>query len=392
MAKLSALKVKHAKAGRHGDGSGLYLLVSPTGGKSWLLRVMVNGKRRDIGLGSISDLTLEEARDKARELRKVARAGGDPVAARDNREQAPPTFREATLSCHAAKAPGWSSRNAAAFLSSLEQHIFPKLGAVRVDSITDRDVAGVLSPVWISKPSIARKLRARVGLVLNFAKASGWRIEGAPRDSLSTLLPKQPEEGNFPSMPYAAVPAFVADQSAKKDAPARLALLMQILTGARHGEVRSSMWSHFDLDAGEWNRPGALMKSGKPHTVTLSPAALAILERAKALRTSKDDCLVFPNRKGDQLSDNALGKIVRPSGYTAHGFRSSLRTWAAERMPHIPEAVAESALAHTIPDKVMRAYNKAKFLEMRRLLLDGWGEYVAGGSGKVVQFPSGLAG
>jgi integrase len=99
---------------------------------------------------------------------------------------------------------------------------------------------------------------------------------------------------------------------------------------------------------------------------------------------------VFPNSRGDQLSDNALSKIVRPTGYTAHGFRSSFRTWAAERMPSIPEAVAESALAHKIPDKVVRSYQRSKFLEMRRTLLDAWGQYVAGESGKVVQLPLGL--
>jgi integrase len=152
------------------------------------------------------------------------------------------------------------------------------------------------------------------------------------------------------------------------------------------------MWSHFDLEAAEWHRPAALMKGAEAHTVTLSPQALAILERAKALRTSERDCLVFPNRRGDQLSDNAISKIARPTGYTAHGFRSSFRTWAAERMPSIPEAVAESALAHKIPDKVVRSYQRSKFLEMRRTLLNAWGQYVAGESGKVVQLPLGLAG
>nr|WP_237438345.1 site-specific integrase [Alteraurantiacibacter buctensis] len=386
------MKVKHAKPGRHGDGAGLYLLVAPTGGKSWVLRVMVNGKRRDIGLGSASDLTLEEARDRARELRKVARTGGNPVAVRDHREVAPPTFKEAAIACHAAKERGWSERNAASFLSSLELHVFPSLGAVRVDSLSDRDVAAILSPLWVDKPAIAKKLRARVGLVLNYAKASGWRTEGAPREALSTLLPKQPDEGNLASMPYGAVPAFVADLWDKTDAAARLALLLQILTAARHGEVRSAMWSHFDLAAKEWHRPAALMKSGEAHTVTLSPQALDLLERAKALRGDDKDCLVFANRKGEQLSDNALSKIVRPYGFTAHGFRSTFRTWAAERMPNIPDAVAEAALAHKIPDKVVRAYNRAKFMELRRTLLDGWGAYVRGGSGKVVQFPSGVAG
>lgn len=399
MAKLTALKVKHAKPGRHGDGGGLYLLVAPpgktsraaSGSKSWMLRTVVetrNGKeRQDIGLGSAELVTLEEAREKARKLRKVARAGGNPRAVRDHREEIAPSFKEAAKACHKAKAPGWSVRNADSFLSSLELHIFPKIGKLRVDAVTDRDIAAALSPVWTDKPAIARKLRARVGLVLTYAKAAGWRTEGAPRDTLSTLLPKQQAEGNFASMDYKSVPAFFAKLDAKGDTSARLALMLQILTAARHGEVRSARWSHFDLGAAEWHRPAELMKSDEAHTVTLSSESLAVLERAKVLRTTERDCLVFPNRSGEQLSDNALSKIVRPTGFTAHGFRSSFRTWAAEQMSSIPEAVAESALAHKVPDKVVRAYNRAKFLDLRRTLLDAWGRYVAGTSAKIVQLP-----
>lgn len=391
MASLTALKVKHAKRGRHGDGNGLYLLVGPTGGKSWMLRTIVETregrKRQDIGLGSAELVSLEEAREEARKLRKVARSGGDPRKVRDHREEIAPTFKEAVEACHKAKSPGWSDKNASSFLSSMEQHVFPKIGSLRVDAVTDRDIAAVLAPIWTEKPAIAKKLRARVGLALTYAKAAGWRSEGAPRDTLSTLLPKQQAEGNFASMPYEDVPAFFAHLMGKADSPARLALMLQILTGARHGEVRTARWSHIDTESGQWHRPAELMKGGEAHTVTLSPEALAIIERARALRTTERDALVFPNRNGDQLSDNALSKMVRPTGYTAHGFRSSFRTWAAEQMTSIPEAVAESALAHKVPDKVVRSYNRAKFLDLRRTLLDAWGRYVGGSSAKVVQLP-----
>ncbi|MCP5389160.1 MAG: integrase arm-type DNA-binding domain-containing protein [Novosphingobium sp.] len=387
MAKLTALKVKNAKPGRHGDGAGLYLLVSKSGAKSWMIRVQSDGRRRDIGLGALSDLTLEEAREKARELRKVARAGGDPIAARDKREVTPPSFREAAEACHEALSPGWGERHGSAFLSTLKLHVFPKIGNLRVDSIDEKDILSVLSPLWTTKPAAARKLRQRIGVVLDYSKGHGWRSIGAPRDGLRPLLARQAEAGNFSSMPYEEIPPFMAKMHASSPAAGRLALMFTIYTAARSGEVRSAMWSHLDLEAGEWHRPGALMKNGRAHTVTLSPEALAILERAKALRTSDKDCLVFPGKGGKQQSDMTLGKIVRPTGYTVHGFRATFRTWAAERMPKIPEAVAEAALSHTIPDRVIRAYNRAKFLEMRRTLLDAWGRYASGTSGTVVQLP-----
>lgn len=391
MGKLTNKQVENAKPGRHSDGDGLNLLVSSKGAKSWVLRVQVDGKRKDIGLGSLAAYGLAEARDRARELRKTAKQGRDPIAERDKDSNAPPSFKEAAQACHDAKAPGWSDKTAAAFLSSLAAHVHPKIGKLRVDSITERDVAAALSPVWHSKPALAKKLRHRIGLILDYSKANGWRNEGAPRQSLSALLSKQQEGGNFASMPYEELPPFIAKLEAKTETIGRLALLFTILTAARNGEVRDAMWSQIDLEAGEWRRPASMMrKNGEAHTITLSPEAVAILERAKQWRTIQADCHVFPGKGGKRLSDMTIGKEMAALPYVVHGFRSTFRTWAAERMPSIPEAVAEAALAHKIPDKVVRAYNRAKFLEMRRTLLDAWGRYASGTSGDVVQLPLGL--
>lgn len=388
MAKLTALKVKNAKPGRHGDGDGLYLLVSDSGAKSWVLRVQAQGRRRDLGLGAVSDLSLEEAREKARLLRKIARSGGDPIAARDKRDIAPPSYREAAEACHEALSSGWAERHASAFLSTQRLHVFPKIGALRVDSVTERDILTVLSPIWHTRPAAARKLRQRIGLVLDYAKGHGWREIGAPRDSLRPLLAKQARSGNFASMPYQDVPAFFAKVDAEPETMGRLALLFTILTGARSGEVREAMWSQIDFDAREWNRPASMMrKIAQPHTVTLSDEAVAILRRAERFRASSKDCRVFPGLGGRQMSDMTMARVVKGTGATVHGFRSSFRTWAAEKMPSIPEAVCEAALSHLVPDAVVRAYQRSQFLEMRRTLLDAWGRYVAGSSGKVVQLP-----
>ena len=394
MGKLTALKVRHAKPGRHGDGAGLYLLVSPACTKSWMLRVQVKGgKRRDIGLGSLADFTLEEARDRARELRKVARAGRDPVAARDAEIVKSVSFKEAALACHEAKAPGWSEKTGSAFLSSLALHIYPKLGSLHVDAINERDVAAALSPVWLAKPALGKKLRHRIGLVLDFAKASGWREQPAPREGLRTLLAKQGDGGSFSSMPYEDLPTYVSRLEQEPETIGRLALMFVILTACRNGEAREARWSHINLDRAEWHRPADLMrKTGVAHTVTLSPEALAILERAQAYRSSDADCLVFPGKGGRRMSDMTISKIFRPTGYHVHGLRGTFKTWAVERMPSIPEAVSEVALAHLIPNQVERAYNKANFLDMRRTLLDAWGRYVFGTSGDVVQLPLQLRG
>lgn len=381
MAKLTAKGVERAKPGRHADGQGLYLLVSPTSARSWVLRVQVRGRRRDIGLGSIAELTLADARERSADLRKVAKAGRDPIAFRDKAKVETPTFAKAVEACHAARGSDWKGRSANAFLASLKQHAYPRLANLLIDSVDEQDIVAVLSPLWHSKPAAARKLRQRINTVLDFAKGSRWRSTGAPRDGLRPLLSKQDKPGNFAALPYSEVPQFAASLREKAITSGRLGLLFTILTAARSGEVRHARWSHIDLEARTWTRPATLMKSGEQHVVTLSPSAMAVLKRAERLRTTLADCLVFPGVGGRPMSDMTLLKIARTAGeFTVHGFRSSFRTWAAEQMPTTPEAVAEAALAHVVPDAVVRAYQRAKFIDMRRVLMDAWGDYVDGKS------------
>jgi integrase len=401
MSKLTALSVRNAKPGRHADGAGLYLLVKPTGGRSWLLRVQVGGKRRDVGLGTADTsprsvgkgelspikipilerkvLTLSEAREKAGMLRIAAKSGLDPVVERDRERNRIPKFSDAAKSAHEALKDGWAEKGAKTFLASLENHAFAILGNIRVDAITSADITSALAPIWTTKPDMARKVRERIGTVLNFAHGKGWRTTEAPRHSVTVELPRQPKAGNYEAMPFADLPAFVAAVDGKAETIGRLALLFTIFTAARSGEVRQVRWSHIDLDRKLWNRPAELMKSRLPHSITLNAAAMAVLERAKAHRTGKEDPLIFPNSKANALSDMTLSKIMRDakSPYTVHGFRSSFRDWAAEMMPEIPDPVAEAALAHGVPDKVVRAYKRTDFLEMRRRLLDGWSVFLS---------------
>lgn len=390
MGRLTTTGVKHAKPGRHSAGEGLYLLVSDGGTKSWVLRVQVHGRRRDIGLGSTAELDLSEARDRARELRKVAKAGRDPIAARDKSKAQIPTFEAAAQACYEARGRGWEKRHADAFLASLKLHAYPRLGRLLVDSVDEKDLVGVLSPLWHEKPSAARKLRQRINTVLDYAKGHGWRQTGAPRDGLRPLLAKQARAGNFAAIPYSDVPAFVAVLRGKPISSGRLALLFVILTAARSGEVRSARWSHIDLESKTWTRPADLMKSREPHVVTLSPASVYLLKEAEQLRTLSRQDLVFPGARGQQLSDMALLKIVKAEAgpFTVHGFRAAFRTWSAEQMLTIPEAVAEAALAHSIPDAVVRAYQRAKFMELRRKLMEAWAAYCDGDTTNVVRLAS----
>jgi integrase len=392
MPSLTVRKVENAKPGRHVDGGGLMLYVQPTGAKSWVLRIQINGRRRDVGLGSVSRydvlpelddipllekcvLTLAEARLKAATLRQMAKAGRDPVTELLKDRSPIPNFKDAALRTYDAKLPEWSAKTAESFMSSMENHAFPKLGAILVSDIDAATIAKALSGIWMKKPQIALKVRQRIGLVLNFAEAQCWRGSSMPNDAISMLLPKQLEGGHFDAMPYQKVPAFVATLN-ESLSTGRLALLFLIFTAARSGEVRGARMSQIDFAERLWHRPAELMKgrNAKAHTVTLNKEALAIIEIASQFRRSDTD-LIFPSRSGGELSDMALSSFMDDMFGTPHGFRSSFRDWAAEKMPQIPDPVAEAAIAHKVTNKVVAAYKRTAFLEMRRVLLDEWGMF-----------------
>lgn len=397
MGKLTRDDVKKAKPGRHADGAGLYLLVKPSGARSWLLRIQYQGQRRDIGLGAVDmgirldnpalsaiplllrkSLNLGEAREKAYLLSKLAKAGLDPVAERDRERTRIPTFAEAMAEAHKALGSGWTDRTAKQFLASLEEHASPKLGALRVDAIGSSEVISALAPIWTDKPVMARKVRSRIGQVLAFSKARGWRTEALPDPrELRSGLSKQARGGNFAAMPYADVPAFVASELGKTIVASRAAMLFAILTAARSGEVRQSTWEQIDLKVGTWTRPASIMKMREPHVVTLNQAAVKLLSQYAPEDERRG--LIFVGVRGGVLSDMTLTKAMRSAGRkeTLHGFRSSFRDWAAEQMPTVPAMVAEMALAHKVGSKTEQAYLRSDLRDMRKALLEAWGRYVS---------------
>lgn len=394
---LTVLQVRSAKAGRHTDGKGLQLLVKESGARSWVLRIQQDGRRRDIGLGSVlldrrpdildvplgamRELTLAEAREKGALGRTLVKAGLDPSVEWRKLIAVIPTFDKAARHYHDNIKAGFrNARHSGSWLSSLEMHAFPKLGATRVDRIDTAAIQATLLPIWLTVPETARRVRQRIGAVLDFAHGQGWRDAEAPLRAVSRGLPNQSKLANhFAATPYADVPELVTALRAKAETIGRLALRFVILTAARSGGVRGATWGEFDLPGATWNVPAQRMKAGQPHSVPLSRPALAILETMKGLFEGHAADLVFPGTGGKLISDMTMTKALRDAGSTAtvHGFRSSFRDWVAEQTSFPPEW-AEAALAHALPNKVEAAYRRTKFLDQRRKLMAAWGDFVEG--------------
>ena len=383
MARLTATAVKAASAaGRYGDGDGLFLLVGRGGGKSWLVRVQKDGKRRDIGLGSASKVPLKLARERAIVVRSQVEAGIDPVAER-RKAAGVPTFREAAALVHAEHKRGWKNgKHRAQWLSTLEAYAFPQFGDVAVSHVEAPAVRDALAAIWLTKPETARRLRQRIATVIDWAVAKGYRDGPLAMAVIDKALPKQRERvKHHAALPYADLPAFMADLRTK-ETMGRLALEAAILTAARSGEVRLATWGELDLEAATWSLPAERMKSGREHVIPLSAPAVALLERMKEHKRGGSD-FVFPgNVKGKPLSDMTLTKALRDMGLavTAHGFRSTFRDWAAEAT-NFPSDLAEAALAHVVADKTVAAYQRGTMLEKRRAMMAAWADYCAGASG-----------
>jgi integrase len=391
MGKLNPLQVRNLKEpGRYSDGDGLILEVRPGGSKSWIARLQANGRRRDYGLGSFKDISLNEARDKAREFRKQLRAGMDPLEAKRKALEIP-TFKAAAKAYHSEwKRRRRNAKHEAQWLATLETYAFPGFGELRVDLVDNGHVRDALAEIWLTKPETARRVRQRIGTVLDYAHGKGWRSHAFGMAAVNKSLPEQPPKiGRFEAMPYADVPAFLQSIGARVSM-GRLALEALILTATRSGEVRGARWSELDLDAATWTIPAERTKTGKrtgkPHIVPLSPAAVDVFKRAKALRIEASDLVFHGSKRGKPLSDMTLLKVLRDlkEPFTVHGFRSAFRDWVAEQT-NFPGEVAEAALAHTIPNKVEAAYKRTDFLDKRRKLMDAWGDYCTGRAGTVVR-------
>lgn len=377
MRRLSATSVKSEnRVGRHGDGDGLFLVVGSNGSRSWVCRVQKDGRRRDFGLGSAAKVPLARARELSRQVRSWVEAGLDPIHER-RKVEGIPTFREASATVYASHSKGWrNAKHNWQWLRTLEMFVYPKLGDKRVSEITGPQVHDVLAEIWLTKPETARRVRQRIGVVLDWALSKGYRETEISMKTITRGLPRQPKgTQHYAAMPYTDVASFLI-RLREKETMGRLALEFAIATAARSGEVRGALWPEIDLDQRLWTIPPHRMKAEREHVVPLSDHACRILRRCEALRIGGTD-LVFPGVKhGEPMSDMTIVKVLRDMGepFTPHGFRSAFRDWASETTD-FPDRVVEAALAHAVKDKTEAAYRRGALLEKRRHLMSVWSDH-----------------
>ena len=374
---LSATFVRTAPPGRYCDGNGLYLFVQRSGARSWVQRLVIRGRRRDFGLGSVALVSLAEAREKARANRKLAREGGDPLVER-RRARGVPSFAEAAARVLEQKRAGWrSEKHGWDWVSSLQRYAFPRIGKMAVSDVTSADVLDVLSPIWHTKAPTARFVFQRIRSVLEWAVAMEFRTSN-PCDQLRPVLgPQHRVVRHMRALPHREVASAIeAVRGSSRSSADPLAFEFLVLTAARWGEVRWAEWAEIDDDAGVWTVPATRMKAKREHRVPLCRRVLEILDRARRLGGRSP--LVFTRGGEKPLPENALRRLLGKQEIAAvpHGFRSSFRDWAAEETDH-PREVVEAALAHVVQNKVEAAYRRTDLFERRRYLMNDWAGYLA---------------
>jgi integrase len=381
--KLTKKLIENLGAGRHGDGSGLYLVVDPSGARRWIVRVTVKGQknrkgaplRTDFGLGGADIITLNQARERALEYRRMAKTGLNP---RFNATRKIPTFEEISRQVHIDRMPTWkNAKHGQQWLNTLRDYAFPKIGRMPIDSIDQPEVLMCLSPIWTEKHETAKRLSQRIKTVLDVAKSKGFRSGENPVTAIkdARVLPTvKAKPQHHDAMPWRDVPAFYTELNGRSAIAAK-ALQFTILTASRTTEVLDMTWPELDFDTQLWTVPAVRMKGGKEHCVPLTDEMLAILEPLKAMASD----YVFEGQKRHRpLSNMSMLMLLRRMGrdaFTVHGFRSSFRDWASEAA-NAPRELAEAALAHQVGSDVERAYARSDLLERRRGIANLWSSHV----------------
>lgn len=388
--ELSALEVKRLnKPGHHpvGGVAGLLMQVTPTGAKSWILRVTVGARRRDMGLGGFPDVPLVSARDKAREARELIAKGIDPVAQKKAAKAILMaadakliTFDECARRFMESKTKEFSNpKHSAQWKSTLDTYASPFIGNLPVDRIELAHVVQVLSPIWDSKTETASRVRGRIESVLSWATVSGFRAGDNParwKGGLDIVLPKPSKISkvkHHTALPWQTMPEFMPALRKQAGMGAK-ALEFAIMTAARSGEVRFATWHEVDLKAKLWIVPASRMKSKKAHTVPLTNDAVKLLTALPRL----DGCdYIFPSARGGMLSDMTMSKVLKSMGVDAvpHGFRSSFKDWARNNS-RFPDEVSELALAHVSTDATRAAYARDELLPQRTKLMEAWMQFI----------------
>jgi integrase len=383
--KLTKRLVENLGAGRHGDGNGLYLVVDPSGARRWIVRVVVKGQknkmggplRTDFGLGGADIVTINQARERALEYRRMAKQGLNPRF-KVNKEV--PTFEEVAHQVHIERLPTWkNAKHGQQWLNTLRDYAFPKIGRMPIDSIGQPEVMICLSPIWTDKHETAKRLAQRIKTVLDVARSKGFRSGENPVTAIKDahVLPHvKSKPKHHLAMQWKGVPAFYADLRSRNAMSAR-ALMFTCLTGSRTGEVLGLRWEEIDFEERLWICPAERMKTDEEHRVPLTDEMLSIILPMQAMQSE----FVFEGQKRNKpLSNMSMLMLLRRmemEGVTVHGFRSTFRDWAAE-VANVPREVAEKSLAHTVGSDVERAYARSDLLEKRRELMQEWSDFVSG--------------
>lgn len=372
---LTQMSARALDRGKYADGQGLWLVKRDKVFGKWTLRIVVDGMRREMGLGRWPDVSIAEARERAADARRSLRDGADPIADRQKAKRTTRklTLREAIDGCfEAKKAELKRDGDAGRWMSPLTVHIIPKLGAVAVEGIDQHQLIDVLRPIWHDKSEAARKALNRINMTLKHAAALGLDVDLQAPMKVKALLGKQRHVAeHIPSLQYAEAPAFYTSLT-NADGVAALALRFLMLTVARTSEVRFATFSEFKGDI--WHIPAARTKTGKDRRIPLAKDAIAIVAKA---RTLTDGEYLFPSVGGKPLSDAGMAALMKRQGLAArpHGFRASFRTWCEEQTD-TPFEVKESALGHAVDTDVVRAYQRSDRLERRQALMRSWEQYM----------------
>jgi integrase len=389
--KLTKKLVENLGAGRHGDGGGLHLVVDPSGARRWIVRVVVKGQknkkgaplRTDFGLGGADIVTLNQARERALEYRRMAKQGLNP---RFNARQEVPTFEEMAQQVHIDRMPTWkNAKHGQQWINTLRDYAFPKIGRMPIDSVDQPEVMMCLAPIWTDKHETAKRLAQRIKTVLDVARSKGFRSGENPVTAIKELgaLPKvKAKVKHHKAMGWKDVPVFYVDLKTRK-AMAAKALMFTCLTGSRTSEALGLRWEEIDFDARLWTCPAVRMKGGEDHRVPLTDEMLAIIE---PLRAMGSDYVFEGQKRHKPLSNMSMLMLLRRmevEGVTVHGFRSTFRDWASE-VANVPREVAEMSLAHTVGSNVERAYARSDLLDKRRVLMERWSMFVSAQTGEGV--------
>ncbi len=374
---LTQMSAKSLDRGKYADGQGLWLIKRDRVFGKWMLRLVVSGKRREMGLGRWPDVSIGEARERAAVARKQLRDGVDPIFERHKAKYGVKrlTLAEAITGCFGArKAELKRDGDAGRWLSPLNGHIIPKLGAYPVEEISQHALVETLAPIWHEKPEVARKCLNRVSLTLKHAAALGLDVDLQATMKTRALLGKQRHTvEHIPSLPYSEAPAFY-DRLKGADGVAALALRFLMLTIARTSEVRLATFDEIDGDV--WTLASERTKAGQARRIPLTADAIAVIETCRSLANGS---YLFASSQGKPLSDAGMAALMKRLGHSArpHGFRATFRTWVEEQTD-TPFEVKESALGHIVDTEVVRAYQRSDRFERRRALMIAWEGFLLG--------------